>query len=192
MKNKIIFLCLIGWFAVACNQEKTIEITPESLTENNLEICQTHNCPEITINYLQAQGENAISEKINRKITSFIISSLSIAEEEPTVKTIKEAATNFIESYNSDKIDFPDMAADYFAEISITELYNSSSHICLELRQYLYTGGAHGYGTISFVNIDPKTGNELTDRDIFKNKKEFIAFAEKNFRKQQNISHDQS
>src|SRR5690606_31987371 len=99
-----------------------------------------------------------------------------------------EAASNFIKSYNEDKARFPDMAADYFAEISVTELYNSAKHICLEMRQYLYTGGAHGYGATSFINIDPATGNELTDNELFRNKKEFTAFAEQKFREQQKIN----
>lgn len=193
MNNKILILVLIGLLVVACDQENKIEIIPESLTENNLEICKNRNCPEITINYLMVQGDETISEKINTKLNNFIISSLaSIGEGEPTAKTIEQAATKFIESYNADKSEFPDMAADYFAEISVTELYNSPNLICFELRQYLYTGGAHGYGTVSFINIDPETGNELTDHDLFKNKKDFTAFAEKKFRQQQNISQAQT
>ncbi len=193
MYNKIIVFGLLGLLTVACNQERSIEIIPESLTENDLEICNNHNCPEVTINYLQVQGDDVISEKMNTKLNSFIISSLaSIGEGQPTAKTIKEAATKFIESYNADKAEFPDMAADYFAEISVTELYNSPNHVCFELRQYLYTGGAHGYGTVAFINFDPKTGIELTDSDLFKNKEEFTSFAEKKFRQQQKIGQDQS
>lgn len=193
MYKKIITLGLIGLLVVACNQEKNIEISSESLTENDLEICQNAKCPEITINYLRVQGDSEAAEKINDKINSFVISALALGEDENiAAKTINEAATNFIESYNADKSRFPDLAADYFAEISVTELYNSPNHICLEMRQYLYTGGAHGYGTTSFININPETGNELTDDELFKNRKDFTAFAEKKFREQQKISDDES
>lgn len=193
MNIKIIALGLIGLLAVACNQETNIEITSESLTENDLEICQNTKCPEITINYLSVHGNDIISKNINNKISNFIISSLAVGEDESDISnTVNEAATNFIKSYNEDKSRFPDMAADYFAEISVTELYNSTEHICLEMRQYLYTGGAHGYGTTSFVNINPATGHELTDDELFNNKKDFTVFAEKKFREQQKISQNQS
>src|SRR5690554_7689018 len=84
------------------------------------------------------------------------------------------------------------MAADYFAEVSISEIYNTPELICFEMRQYLYTGGAHGYGTTTFLNIDPETGNEVSIDNIVNDKKKFIAFAESKFRSQQNIDKDQS
>ncbi len=193
MNNKIITLLLIGLLNVACNQERSIKINAESLTENDLEICKNANCPEITINYLQVLGNGKAAEKINERINNFVISSLALgADEKPAAKTIDEAATNFIEAYNADKAQFPDMAGDYFAEISVTEIYNSPTHICLEMRQYLYTGGAHGNGTTSFINIDPDSGEELTMDELFKNKKEFTAFAEKKFREQQKIDQGES
>ncbi|QAA82459.1 DUF3298/DUF4163 domain-containing protein [Aequorivita sp. H23M31] len=193
MNNKIITLILIGLLVTACNKEKSIQLNAESLTEGDLKICNNAKCPEVTINYLKASGNGNVAEKINEKITSFIISSLSMAEDEKEkAKTIEEAATTFIESFNADRARFPDMAADYFAEISVNEIYNSPKHICLELRQYLYTGGAHGYGTTSFLNIDPDSGEELTANELFKNKKGFTVFAEKKFREQQKIAQDES
>ncbi len=110
----------------------------------------------------------------------------------PTAKSIQEAATGFIEIYNADKAQFQDIAGEYFAEISVTEIYTSKEHLCFEMRQYLFTGGAHGYGTTSFLNIDPQTGEELSLNELFKNKKEFTAFAEKQFRTEKKIAKDQS
>ena len=193
MNNKIVAIFLIGFLSVACEKERKMVINGGNLTENDLDICKNANCPEITINYLKVLGDDEVAKKINKKINDFITSSLASGEDEKSeAKTIKEAATNFVKSYNADRSRFPDMAADYFAEISINEIYNSPSHICLELRQYLYTGGAHGYGTASFINFDPKTGNELTADELFKNKKDFTVFAEKKFRQQQKIGPDQS
>ena len=142
---------------------------------------------------MEVFGDEEVSEKINQKIKHFIFNSLLLGEDTiPTAKTIQEAATGFIESYNADKAQFPDMAGEYFAEISVNEIYSSKEHICFEMRQYLFTGGAHGYGTTSFLNIDPKTGEELTSEELFKNNKEFTAFAEKKFREEQKIAKDQS
>lgn len=193
MKNKVMFVALIALIAMSCDREKKIEISSESFTEKELPICKDSNCPEITINYVTVFGNTTISEKINSKINDYIFRSLLIGEDTiPTAKTIQEAATGFVESYNSDKAKFPDMAGEYFAEITVNEIYTSPEHICIEMRQNLYTGGAHGYGTTSFLNIDPKTGDELTSKELFKNKNKFTAFAEKEFRAQQKITEKQS
>tara|TARA_R110000851_G_scaffold333364_1_gene512514 strand:- start:247042 stop:247800 length:759 start_codon:yes stop_codon:yes gene_type:complete len=193
MNNKITVAAIIVLISMGCNQEKNIEISSQSFTERELAICKDSKCPEVTINYVEVFGDDEISEKINTKIRNFIFSSLLMGEDTiPTAKSIEEAAINFIETYNADKAQFPDMAGEYFAEISVNEIFSSEEHLCFELRQYLFTGGAHGYGTTSFLNIDPKTGEELTSKELFKNSKEFTAFAEKKFRSEQNIAKDQS
>jgi len=193
MNNKITVVALMALITVGCNQEKNIEFSSESFTENELPICKNTKCPEITINYVEIIGDKEISEKINNRIKKFIYSSLLMGEDSiPTAKSIQEAATGFIEVYNADKAQFPDMAGEYFAEISVTEIYTSKEHLCFEMRQYLFTGGAHGYGTTSFLNIDPQTGEEFTSKELFKNNTDFTTFAEKKFREQQKIAKDQS
>ncbi len=193
MNNKITVVAFIALISVGCNQEKNIETSSESFTEKELKICENNKCPEVTINYVEVFGDDEVSEKINKKIKNFIFSSLLMGEDTiPTAKTIQEAVTGFIEAYNADKVQFTDMAGEYFAEISVNEIYSSKELMCFEMRQYLFTGGAHGYGTTSFLNIDPKTGEELTSKELFKNNKEFIAFAEKKFREQQKIEQGQS
>lgn len=193
MNNKIAVVTIIALIIVSCDQEKNIEFSSESFTEKELSICTNSKCPEVTINYVEVFGDEGVSEKINKKIKNFIFSSLLMGEDTiPTARTIQEAATGFIEAYNADKTQFPDMAGEYFAEISVNEIYSSKGHLCFEMRQYLFTGGAHGYGTTSFLNIDPKTGDELNSNELFKNNKEFTAFAEKKFRAAKKIAKDQS
>lgn len=193
MNNKISVVALIALIGVGCNQEKNIEIASESFTERELSICKNSKCPEVTINYVEIVGDAEVSEKINAKIKNFIFISLLMGEDTiPSAKTIQEAATGFIQAYNVDKAEFPDMAGEYFAEISVNEIYTSKELLCFEMRQYLFTGGAHGYGTTSFMNIDPKTGAELSAKELFKNPKEFTDFAESKFRAQQQITEDQS
>lgn len=186
-------VALISIVFISCNQDEKIEFSSQSLTEKELSICENSNCPEITINYVEVFGNKDVSNKINKKIKSFIFQSLLLGEDVPSkAKTIEEAATDFVEAYYADQAQFPDMAGEYFAEISVNEIYNAENHICFEMRQYLFTGGAHGYGTTSFLNINPKTGEELTAEDLFKNRSEFTNFAEQKFRSQQQIAHEES
>lgn len=193
MNTKITLLALIAIAFVSCEEDKSIEISSQSFTEKELSICENSQCPEVTINYVEVLGNEKIAEKINQRLNDFIFKSLLMGEDTiATAKTIPEAATAFIESYNADKEQFPDMAGEYFAEISVNEIYSTPEHLCFELIQYLYTGGAHGYGTTSFLNIDPKTGDALSRDNLFKNKKELTVFAEQKFREQQNIDEGES
>lgn len=190
-KYAVVILVLIA--LTSCTQDRSIEFSSQSLTEKELSYCKDKDCPEVTINYVEVFGNESIAGKINNKIKSFIYQSLLLGEDTtPTAKTIEEAATGFIEGYYADKEQFPDMAGEYFAEISVNEIYNTENHICFELRQYLYTGGAHGYGTTTFLNINPRTGEELSANEIFKNKNEFVDFAEEKFRAQQEIDKNES
>lgn len=193
MNHKITILSLIGLIIWSCSGDTKIEFYSESFTEKDLAICKNGGCPEVTINYVQVMGDKKISEKINKQIQQFIIASLLMGEDSiPSATTVAEAATDFIEAYKADKAQFQDMTGEYFAEITVNEIYSSPEIISFDMRQYLFTGGAHGYGTTSFLNIDPKTGEELTSKEIFDDKKGITDLAEKKFRIQQKIAQDLS
>ena len=65
---------------------------------------------------------------------------------------------------------------------TINEYIISERIICLEMKQYLYTGGAHGYGSTWYLNINRKSGEELSINDILNNEDSFKNYAEKVFR----------
>ncbi|MAZ73390.1 MAG: hypothetical protein CMC70_09615, partial [Flavobacteriaceae bacterium] len=83
--------------------------------------------------------------------------------------------------------EFPGLSAEYFAEISVQEKYSNKEVFSISCQNYLYTGGAHGYGAVSFLNFNPQTGKQLYYEDVFENVSDFEALAEKLFRQQQEI-----
>ncbi len=192
MSIKITFAFLfVGLIFVSCDKKEELLINGESFTEKNLEMCKDGSCPEITINYISAYGNEKVAEKINKQIEEFIIASLLMGEHTVAkAKTINEAAVGFIDVFKKDKAQFPDMAGDYFAEINVRELSTTATVYSFECRQYLFTGGAHGYGSVAFLNIDAKTGEEITLKKLVKDKKGFQEFAEKQFKNQYKIAVD--
>ena len=189
MKFQIIFILVLFLTITSCRDEVSLNFSSESFTEETFDICKTVSCPEITINYINASGNKSISEKINLEIISYIIAGLNIGEDSiPKAKTINDAASGFIKVARLHAADFPDMSAEYFAEINISELYYSAEIVSIEMHQYLYTGGAHGNGNTSFLNIDTQTGNEIPSEALFKNSIDFTAFAENKFRQANKIS----
>ncbi len=193
MKYSVLFFFLtLGLFS-SCKKERPLVFSSESFTESKLELCKNIGCPEITINYVQAQGGSEASKKINSEIITFIISALHIVDEgESSATTIPEAVENFIKAYRMDSADFPDMSAEYFAEINISESYNSKKLVSFQLQQFLYTGGAHGYQSNSFLNFNPQSGLEIPLENLFTSIDDFSVLAEKKFREAHKISKSES
>ncbi len=193
-KNTLSILYLFFIFFTSCQKEEPI-ITWEakSFTEKEMELCNEILCPEITVEYLYFKGDELTTSKINEKISKFIINALELNPETPsTAKSIEEATRNLAETYYSDLQEFPDMVGKYVVQIRIKELYADSEIISLEMYQYLYSGGAHGYGSTRFMNLDPRTGTEYSMNDVFNNTESFKAYAETKFRKDQGIPLDAS
>ncbi len=187
MNYKIKSLLLLLLICISCKKDASIVFTSDRLIKEFRGNCDTDDCPEVVVEYLNIEGDEEVSEKINSNIKNFIIASLDLEEENSTKpNTIADAANKFIKNYEKDKTEFPEIGT-YFAEISVKESYFSEDILCFEMRQYLFTGGAHGYGSVHFLNIDPKTGNEILTEELLKNEPDFLAFGEKKFRQEMEI-----
>lgn len=188
----LFYLLSIGLF-ISCKKATPLVFSSESFTENSIALCKNIGCPDVTINYVVPQGDSEAVKKITSEIKTFVISTLHIENEsEPSARTIPEAIENFIKTYRMDSADFPDMSAEYFAEINVLDSYNSKELVSFQLEQFLYTGGAHGYQNTGFLNFDPQTGREISTEELFENIEAFTAFAEKKFRRAHNISENES
>jgi len=192
MNNKFLLFCISLITLVSCETEQPLSFTSENFSEVNLPNCKETSCPEITINYFSVSGEERTSEAINSEIKNFIISSLKVMEEESNANSIEEASKNFIQTYRRDRAEFPDMAGEYVAEINVRKNLKTPEILSIEEQQYKFTGGAHGYGSTTFANFDPKTGELLQQKDLFNNVDDFKDFAETAFRKQHDISEGKS
>ena len=193
MKFQLTLFFLLFGVLTSCKKEIPLVFSSESFTEDTLDMCKNIGCPEITINYVEALGEEAVSEKINSEIRTFIITALNIGDDSiPKAKTIAEAASYFIKTYRMHSAEFPDMSAEYIAELYVSESYLSKEVLSLQFKQYLYAGGAHGNGTTTFMNFDSRTGIKIPSEALFKNIKNFTVFAEKKFKEAQEISRNSS
>jgi len=193
MKIKLsIFLILITSI-VSCKKDIAASFTSETISEVFNGNCKTEICPEVSVDYIILKGNKSVSKKINNSIHSFIINSLEIEDSiNNKGKTIVEAANSFLQNYEKDKAEFPDIISEYFAEISVCQTYKSNLLFSFELQQYMFTGGAHGYGSITFLNINPTNGEKLSTKELFNDENEFRDYVEKLFRDEYTISSNES
>ncbi|NNJ80865.1 MAG: DUF3298 and DUF4163 domain-containing protein [Flavobacteriaceae bacterium] len=169
-------------------------ISPLNFTEKQLPGCDTTSCPEITVNYVEITENSDRARQINSAINNFIIEALYLGDEtsEPGAKDISDAATQFVKMYRTHSAEFPDMQLEYFVEVNIAETYKTDDILSLEMHQYLFTGGAHGYGATFFATFDAQTGDEIGVEDLFSDFIGFKKFAETEFRRANKIPEGES
>lgn len=188
MNNKLYFL-LLAFTVLTVSCRKALETGTVQMSQKELQNCKKTTCPELDIEYLNVNGSTPASEKINAEIKDFVIQSLYIGEDEngSTSSSIEQAMEDFIKLYRTHSAEFPDLSAEYFAEITVLQTFNSKNLLSVSCRNYLYTGGAHGYGSVTYKNFDPKDGSTLYYEDLFKDVSAFEKVAESKFRKENEI-----
>jgi hypothetical protein len=183
MKLKyLLFIASLTVLVTTCKKDSKIDLGFDEKSYVYKDDCKQDQCVEVNLDYIQCVGNVMVSEKINLAINEFIISSLNYNMDEViSTPTIENAVKKFMEAYKKDKSEFPEISP-YFAEINVTNTYRSEKMICLEMKQYLYTGGAHGYGSAWYLNVDLQSGEELSTYDLLNNVDHFKNYAEKVFR----------
>ena len=185
MKNTLLVLFCSLLF-ISCGKEEKLVFENMSFSNNN---CTQ--CPDIQIDIPQALDNRKISSTINSAIREEVISLLSY-EEDVEVDDIPSAITSFNNSYKGLQEMFPDESIPWEAMIEASIAYENNDLITVQLDSYIFTGGAHGYGSTRFLNFEKNSGQELARKDLFKNHRKFVDFAEERFRKQEKIPGNQS
>jgi hypothetical protein len=176
-----------------CNSEATLTFSSEIFTEKSLDICQNEFCSPVTIDYIIASGDKALSEKINSEIESYIIEALFLGDDsKPSAQNIPEAATDFILAYRDHQPDIPSEldTGGYEAEISVVDRFQNDQWVCIQFTKYLYEGGVHAFESTLFQNFNLETALLMDYEALFDDLSGFKSLAEDTFRKNQNISAD--
>ncbi|HEY1194713.1 DUF3298 and DUF4163 domain-containing protein [Flavobacterium sp.] len=183
MKNYIftIFLCLIF---TSCKKELSFE--NETFEEKSTIPCK-NDCPNITIEVPVAKNIKVISDSINKKVFAVIKEIVFFEEDSVKVDDYESLAKSFIASYEEMHQKFPEDTFGWEAKIIANVEFQSDQVLNLKIDHYTFTGGAHGYQGYRSLLFNRKTGKTIFNNHLFKNEKEFKAFAEKSFRSKYNI-----
>ena len=112
------------------------------------------------------------------------------SDEKSTIVNIQDAIREFNTSYQHIIRQFPDETTPYEVSIDCKLGFQCKSLISIAIDSYVYTGGAHGYGGVSYINIDAINGKKLSNKALFKDYNGFVNYAEKAFRSQHRIPDD--
>ena len=166
--KKSFLLILVISLALSCeNSSKKIDFTYNTF---NL----THDS-KIEATIIRAQNKGIVSENINALIKDSIISNIN---EEKASESFEDVLHAFDEEYIQFKKDFPDSDGIWELSIESELVYESPEVVTISLNVYSYTGGAHGNDKIILLNIDPESGNALSNEDLIKDLNEFKKLSE--------------
>ncbi|MCG9971135.1 DUF3298 domain-containing protein [Christiangramia crocea] len=193
MKRILIAFSIISLLASCADEPKeNNKETDESLSfssrtiEKSLDNCtpEEGECTFISLTFPVAEKGEGKVEKINKAIQDFLRNTIDY-QEEGGKESPEELVENFIANYKETAMEFPEYNLPWEATINGKIIYRDQNVICLQFNTDMFTGGAHGYRSIDYLNFDPDSGKNLNSGDIFTEK--FEAFVEKDFRKKQDI-----
>lgn len=172
----LVFLFLIF---TSCNKELSFE---NKTFEKESSIPCKLDCPKITIAVPIAKDIPIVADSINKKIFSVIKEIVYFGENPSKSNDYKSLTESFIASYEEMHKKFPTETFGWEGKIKGNIEFESDQILNIKIDHYTFTGGAHGYQGFRSLLFNTKTGKTIFNDQLFKNEKEFKAFAEKEFR----------
>ena len=177
----LFFLILI---LTSCNKELSFQ---NEVFEKESTVACKKDCPKITIAVPIAKNIPIVCDSINKKVFLTVKEIVYFGEKPLNAKDFKTLTAAFITSYEQMHKKFPSETFGWEAKVKGNIEYQSKQIINIKIDHYTFTGGAHGYQGFRSLLFNPETGKTIFTNQIFKNEKEFKAFAEKEFRKKYKI-----
>jgi hypothetical protein len=171
-------------FFTSC--DKGLSFENETFEKESTLPCKK-DCPKISIEIPIAKNIPIVSDSINKKVFSFVKEIIYFEEDPSKANDYKTLAASFIASYEEMHKKFPSETFGWEGKIKGDIEFESDQVLNIKIDHYTFTGGAHGYQGFRSLLFNPKTGKTIFNDKLFKNEKEFKAFAEKEFRKKYNI-----
>ncbi len=194
--KKYVFVLLLSLLVVSCKKnakktaDKSVDFSLVTLDSTNIKACAGGGCPDVELNYLKFQGDTEFSKTVNAKNKEALISLFKLDPDAPKVNSIDAAVNGFVEDYFQFKAEFPEAKAGYEAQVDQEVLSQNDKSLVIKTSFYLFTGGAHGYGGVHFLNFDAQTGKYLEHKDLIADISGFTDFVEEKFRQKYNIPPD--
>jgi hypothetical protein len=172
-------LLMVLILVAGCSKALTFE---NEIFEKESTIPCKSDCPKITLDIPVAKNIPVVADSINKKVLKVLKEIVYFGEKPSEAKDYNSLAQSFIDSYQNMHKKFPHETYGWQAKIVGNIEYQSDKIVNIKIDHYTFTGGAHGYQGHRSLLFDPKTGKSIANDQLFKNKAEFKAFAEKEFR----------
>lgn len=190
MSRNFLQVLLLVIFFISCKnepkkEELPLEFEPITVIKKSGEGCLSDdfNCSIISLDLPKAKGPEVVAEKINSRLREHVFS-LANSEETYEALSYEEYAKEFIANKQKIEAEFGE-AVPWRATVTGSVISKTENLLSIRIISEIFTGGAHGYGSTSFFNFDPETGETYEHKDIFT--EDFVGFVERAFRERYDI-----
>ncbi|WP_435577466.1 PdaC/SigV domain-containing protein [Gilvibacter sp.] len=189
---RLSFVLLALLILTGCSDQSNLNFVQKEVSPGALSLCNQSKCPEISVFYVEADPTDPRSAVINAQIEQELgeIISSAVMPGDSLIAEVQPALDAFVKSFQDYYGDFPEDALTYELELEHRVSFQNEDLISLSTVYYTYTGGAHGYGSESYLNLNPETGIAYSLPELIDDVDEFTAFAERQFRTQNGIALD--
>lgn len=175
MKQQLltILLLLVIW---SCREEHTLGMLPVNYTLDT---------PKVQVQIPQADTTLQLGRSINTALQDEVISLLAF-DEATGILTIPEAVSSFSAGY-TEIIENIEGTPEWEAMITADISYEDAHLLSIRMQSYLFTGGAHGFEEVRFLNFDKRRGRVIEGLNMFTHFAPVLTLAEQMFRISQAI-----
>ncbi|MEX0273136.1 MAG: DUF3298 domain-containing protein [Flavobacteriaceae bacterium] len=148
-------------------------------------------CPKVVIDLPKSVRPSRLGNAIDHEMAEKVTELLSFDETQGP-KTIDTAIQSFTDEFKALREKFPSEPNNWEARIHGTVSYAQNGLTTIQLDSYMYTGGAHGDGSIQYLTFDSDKANLLRLKDLFTDWEKVTAHIENRFREQEHIPNGQN
>jgi hypothetical protein len=172
MRVTLAFLFAATLFSCAIKESKTfkpgITYTAEhfKLASKKCGIDSTAGCASYEVNYPVFSGlDAAVAHRLMTKINA----SVSMGNPEAHDWNMQRIAEDFIRGYEEFQTESPELGdGDWYYKADVAVEVLQDTLISLSIHDEYFTGGAHGGAGTYFININPKTGKDVSLDDVLR------------------------
>lgn len=187
MRNLAIFFLGISLISCSTKSDGLVDVEETLLsfrTERlEKETCVGESCATLKLEWPIVSGPESASQ-INQAITDQMSFLVQTGEE---IAPLDSMVGSFLRSFEEFKQEFPGASGDWEIEATGTPSYESDSTLSIYFSQFSYLGGAHPNSLVSFLNVDPKTGEVLSIDRLVRDEAGLLALAEQKFREHHEV-----
>ena len=164
----IVLVLLIFW---NCREEKTLGMLPMTYSRES---------PKVQLQLPQADTTLQLGRTINTALEEEVISLLAF-DEATAITNIPDAVNSFSAGY-TELIENFEGTPEWEAMITADVSYEDARLLSIRMQSYLFTGGAHGFEEVRYLNFDKRRGRVIEGINMFTNFKPVLNLAEEMFR----------
>ena len=170
MKQQLLAL-LILLLIWNCREEQSMGMLPMSYSQDT---------PKVQLQIPQADSTLQLGRAVNTALEDEVISLLAF-DEASAIQTIPEAVNSFSAGY-IELIENFEGTPEWEAMISADVSYEDAQLLSIRMQSYLFTGGAHGFEEVRFINFDKRRGRVIEGINMFTNFAPVLTLSEDLFR----------